>query len=86
MKNKTKLIPDYQAIKDILNPPNNLTEDELISLWLEVTDYELPYEGSTHHPIRIPSVVLTHALLYKNQPSRYFCRSITYDVTYYLQP
>jgi len=86
IKNKTKLIPDYQAIKDILNPPNNLTEDELISLWLEVTDYELPYEGSTHHPIRIPSVVLTHALLYKNQPSRYFCRSITYDVTYYLQP
>ena len=51
MKNKTKLIPDYQAIKDILNPPNNLTEGELILLWLEVTDYELPYEGSTHHPI-----------------------------------
>ena len=44
-KTKTKLTPDYQAIKDILNPPNNLTEGELILLWLEVTDYELPYEG-----------------------------------------
>lgn len=44
-KTKTKLIPDYQAIKDILNPPNDLTEGELISLWLEVTDYELPNEG-----------------------------------------
>ncbi len=47
MKNKakTKLIPDYQAIKDILSPPDNLTKGELISLWLEVTDYDLPYEG-----------------------------------------
>jgi len=47
MKNKakTKLIPDYQVIKDILSPPDNLTEGELISLWLEVTDYDLPYEG-----------------------------------------
>ncbi len=47
MKNKakTKLIPDYQAIKDILSPLDNLTKGELISLWLEVTDYDLPYEG-----------------------------------------
>ncbi len=45
MKNKTKLVPDYQLIKDILNPPGNLTEGDLILLWLKVTDYDLPYEG-----------------------------------------
>jgi len=50
MKNttETKRIPDYQAIKDILSPPDNLTEGELISLWLEVTDYDLPYVGGGH--------------------------------------
>lgn len=48
MKNKTKLVPDYQLIKDILNPPGNLTEGELISLWLKVTDYKLPCAGESN--------------------------------------
>ena len=61
MKNKakTKLIPDYQVIKDILSPPDNLTEGELISLWLEVMDYDLPYEGKGNFvfPLRVLGVL-----------------------------